>query len=68
LRDRTTIKESVRDLFNLMPKCCRPDLQALARLDELAGTDQLAAWLDPVAGPLLDMPYAPAAARGAWQS
>lgn len=66
--NRAEIEHAMHDLFSLMPERCRPDLEALARLDELADTDQLAAWLDPVAGPLLDMPYAPAAARGPWQS
>jgi len=64
---QSEVTHAMEDVFRLMRERCRPDEQALARLDDLAGTDQLAAWLDPVNGPLLDMPNAPKAARGPWR-
>jgi len=67
LAGRVEIEHAMEKVFGLMPERCRPDEQALARLDDLAGTDQLAAWLDPINGPLMDMPNTPKAARGPWR-
>lgn len=64
---QSEVTHAMEDVFSLMPERCRPDEQALARLDDLVGTDLLEVWRNPLNGPVLDMPNAPKAARGPWR-